>query len=290
MRTDDEVLGNNLLAHCRKSWQVACSVTEITCPASLLAAEIDAPQFEGHRVTNHRIKNWPRVYARVGGVLYLFNILAGLFGEVFVRNNLIVAGDATATAHRIMASNLLFRSGIAGDLLMHVSDVPMILIFYVLLKPVSKDLSLLAALFNLVQTAVLVANKLTLVAVVVFLGNTDYLKAFDPRQLHALANACLTLHEYGFSIGLVFFGFSCLVIGYLMFRSGYFPKTLGILQFIAGLSYLTNSFALLLVPALAAKMFPTALLPAFIGELSTCLWLIVKGVNLSKWDQQVRVE
>jgi len=75
-----------------------------------------------------------------------------------------------------------------------------------------------------------------------------------------------------------------------MFKSGYFPKTLGILQFIAGLCYLTNSFALLLAPALAAKMVPTALLPAFIGELSTCLWLIVKGVNLSKWGQEVSVE
>jgi hypothetical protein len=219
--------------------------------------------------------------------LYLFNILAGLFGEVFVRNNLVVAGDAAATAHKIMTSNLLFRSGIAGDLLMHVSDIPMILIFYVLLKPVSKDLSLLAALFNLVQTAVLVANKLTLVAVVVFLGNADYLKAFDARQLQALANACLILHEYGFSIGLVFFGFTCPIIGHLMFKSGYFPKTLGILQFVAGLCYLTHSFVLLLAPELAAKMFPIALLPAFIGELTTCLWLIVKGVNLSKWGQQV---
>jgi hypothetical protein len=237
-------------------------------------------------MTNQKINNWPQVYARIGGVLYLFNILAGLFGEVLVRNNLIVAGDAASTVHKIMASNLLFRSGIAGDLLMHVSDVPIILIFYVLLKPVSKDLSLLAALFNLVQTAVLVANKLTLVVVVVFLGNTDYLKAFDSRQIQALANACLTLHEYGFSIGLVFFGFACLVIGYLMFKSEYFPKTLGVLQFIAGLCYLTNSFALLLAPALAAKMFPTVLLPAFIGELSTCLWLIVKGVNFSKWHQQ----
>lgn len=240
-------------------------------------------------MTNQKSNNWPQVYARIAGVLYLFNILAGLFGEVFVRNNLIVAGDATATAHKIMASNLLFRSGIAGDLLMHVSDVPMILIFYVLLKPVSKDLSLLAALFNLVQTAVLVANKLTLVAVVVFLGNTDYLKAFDPGQLQALANVCLTLHEYGFSIGLVFFGSTCLVIGYLMFKSGYFPKTLGVLQFIAGLCYLANSLALILAPALAAKMFPAVLLPAVIGESSTCLWLIVKGVNLSKWNQQVRI-
>src|SRR5580704_13210683 len=243
----------------------------------MLAADIHAPQFEGHRMTNQKINNWPQVYARIGGVLYLFNILAGLFGEVFVRNNLIVAGDATATAHRIMASNLLFRSGIAGDLLMHVSDVPMILIFYVLLKPVSKDLSLLAALFNLVQTAVLVANKLTLVAVVVFLGNMDSLEAFDPGQLQALANACLALHEYGFSIGLVFFGFACLVVGYLMFKSGYFPKALGVLQFIAGLCYLANSFALILSPALAAKMSPAVLLPAFIGEFCTCLWLIAKG-------------
>jgi hypothetical protein len=75
-----------------------------------------------------------------------------------------------------------------------------------------------------------------------------------------------------------------------MFKSEYFPKTLGVLQLIAGLCYLTNSFALLLAPALAAKMFPTILLPAFIGELSTCLWLIVKGVNLSKWHQQVGME
>jgi hypothetical protein len=74
-------------------------------------------------MTNQKPNNWPQVYARICGVLYLFNILAGIFGEVFVRNNLIVAGDSTATAHKIMASNLRFRGGIAGDLLMHVSDI-----------------------------------------------------------------------------------------------------------------------------------------------------------------------
>lgn len=77
--------------------------------------------------------------------------------------------------------------------------------------------------------------------------------------------------------------------GYLMFRSGYFPKTLGVLQGIAGLCYLINSFALFLAPTLAAKMFPTILLPAFIGELSTCLWLLIKGVNLTKWNQQLHL-
>ena len=241
-------------------------------------------------MTNKKNGNWPLVYARIAGVLYLFNIFAGIFGEIIVRNHLIVAGDAAATAQNITASSFLFRSGIAGDLLMHVSDIPMILIFYVLLKPVSKDLSLLAALFNLVQTAVLVANKLTLVAVVVFLGNMDSLEAFDPGQLQALANACLALHEYGFSIGLVFFGFACLVVGYLMFKSGYFPKALGVLQFIAGLCYLANSFALIFSPALQAKMIPGVLLGAFVGELLTCLWLIVMGLNLSKWNQRVSIE
>jgi hypothetical protein len=241
-------------------------------------------------MTNQKNSNWPLIYARIAGVLYLFNILAGMFGELLVRNHLIVAADAAATAHNISASNFMFRSGIAGDLLMHVSDIPMILIFYVLLKPVSKDLALLAALFNLVQTSVLVANKLTLVAVVVVLGHAEYLKAFDPAQLQALSNVCLTLHEYGFSIGLVFFGFTCLVTGYLMFKSGYFPRTLGVLQFIAGLCYLANSFALILAPALQAKMFPAILLPAFLGELLTCLWLIVMGLNLSKWNERATIE
>ena len=91
----------------------------------------------------------PQVYARIGGVLYLIIIVAGIFGEMFVRDNLIVSGDATATANNIMASQLLWRIGIAGDLLMHVCDIPLMLIFYLLLRPVNKNLALLAVLFNL---------------------------------------------------------------------------------------------------------------------------------------------
>lgn len=130
--------------------------------------------------------NSPQVYARIGGALYLFIIIAGLYGEVFVRSRLIVAGNAAATTHKIMTSELLFRTGIAGDLLMHLCDVPLTLIFYVLLRPVSKNLSLLAALFSLLQTAILCSNKLNLVAVVLLLGDADYVKVFEPRQLHKL--------------------------------------------------------------------------------------------------------
>jgi hypothetical protein len=237
---------------------------------------------------NRTVKISPQVYARTAGVLYLINIACGIFGELFVRAHLVVAGDPAATAHNIMASEFLFRCGVVGDLIMHITDVPMAVIFYVLLRPVSRDLSLLAALFGMLQTAILCANKLTLVMVLLLLTGPNYLKVFDPNQLQALVSTSLVLHEYGFGIGLVFFGLSCLVTGYLLFRSEYFPKALGILQAMAGVSYLINSSALLLSPALASKLFPAIVLPAFIGELATCVWLLVKGLNVSKWDERVR--
>jgi len=240
-------------------------------------------------MTNQTVNSSPQLYARIAGVLYLVNIACGLFGEIFVRGHLVVAGDAAATAHRIVTSEFLFRCGIAGDLIMHISDVPMAVIFYVLLRPVSRDLSLLAALFGMLQTAILCANKLNLVAVLLLLGGSNYLRAFDSNQLQALASLSLALHEHGFGIGLIFFGVSCIVTGYLMFRSEYFPKALGVLQAIAGVSYLINSFAQILNPSLAGKMFPAIVLPAFIGELATCVWLIVKGVNVSKWNERVRM-
>ena len=221
----------------------------------------------------------PQRGARLAGVLYLAIILLGLFGELVVRGTLVVPGDAAATAAKIAASPLLWRAGIAGDLLMHVCDVPVILIFYWLLRPVSKNLALLATLFNLVQTAVLVLNKLTLLVPMLLLDDVETLKAFSAQQLDALSYVAIEAHGYGFAIGLVFFGFACLVRGHLIVRSGFFPRTLGWLLQIAGLSYLTNSFALLLAPSFAAAIFPGVLVPAFIGELSICLWLIVKGVD-----------
>lgn len=226
-------------------------------------------------------------YARIAGVLYLLNILAGAYGEIFVRARLIVPGDAAVTAHNIFGSPLLFRSSIAGDLFMHLLDVPSILIFYVLLRPVNRDLSLLAALFNLVQTAVLVANKINLVTVLLLLGHDTALQAFNPAQLQALAHLSLALHEYGFGIGLIFFGPTCIVTGYLMIRSGYFPATLGAFQITAGVCYFINSSAQILSPPLADKLFPYILIPAFLGEFGTCLWLIVKGVNVTIWNQRV---
>jgi hypothetical protein len=225
----------------------------------------------------------PQRYARVGGVLYLIIILAGMYGEIVARGSLVVSGDAAGTADNIIASRLLWRSGIAGDLLMHMCDVPLMLIFYVLLRPVSRSLALLALLFNLVQTCALVANKLNLLLPLFLLGDAQYLKAFTPQQLQALAYVSLRTHDYGFGVGLIFFGMTCLVLGTLIFRSGYLPKVLGILMLLAGVCYLANSFALILYPPLASRLFPFILLPPFIAELSLALWMLFKGVDVPTW-------
>jgi hypothetical protein len=226
----------------------------------------------------------PKIYARIGGVLYLIIIAAGIFGELFVRGNLIVSGDATATANNIMNSQLLWRTGIAGDLIMHVCDLPLMLIFFVLLRPVNKNLALLALLFTIIQTAVLVATKLNLFTPLILLGNVGNLKAIEATQLHSLIYLSIKSDANGFGIGLIFFGFACLMNGYLIFRSTYLPKTLGVLMQIAGLCYLINSFSMILFPAFSNMISPIILVPAFIGELSLCIWLLVKGVNVIKWE------
>lgn len=235
---------------------------------------------------NQTVETSPQVYARIGGVLYLIVIVIGFSSSFFVRDNMTVSGDATATANNIMASESIWRISIAADLILLACSVALTLILYILLRPVNKKLALLAVFFNLVEFPIEAASKLYLLAALLLSGNADYLKAFEPHQLHALAKISLRLHDYGFGIDLVFFGFACIIYGYLLFRSGYFPKILGVLMTIAGLSYLTNSFTLILAPAYAGTILPILVL-ALIGESSFCLWLLVKGVNLPKWKEQV---
>src|SRR5436305_9255375 len=122
----------------------------------------------------------PQAYARIGGALYLIIIVAGILGELFIRGRIIVTGDAAATAHNIMASQSLWRVGIAGDLVMHVCDVPLMLIFYVLLRPVNKNLALLVVLFNLIQTAVMVANEIVLLAPLFPSAGAEFPKSVQP--------------------------------------------------------------------------------------------------------------
>lgn len=230
----------------------------------------------------------PQAYARAGGALYLVIIVAGIVGELFVRGAMIVSGDPAATSSHIIASPTLWRAGIAGDVVMHLCDVGVMLALYVLLKPVSRQGAMLAVLFNLIQTAVAVANKLTLVVPLFLLGSGDYLRAFEPAQLQALAYLAIRLHDYGFGVALIFFGMECLTLGYLIVRSGYLPKALGAMMAVAGVCYAVNSFALVLVPTIASRLFPAILLPSFVAELSLAVWLVAKGVDLPVWQAKAR--
>jgi uncharacterized protein DUF4386 len=241
---------------------------------------------EGAEMTNRAVEISPQLYARTGGVLYLVIIVIGLFGEAFVRDKLIVSGDATATAKNIMASESLWRFHIAAELFLLICAVVLLLILFVLVRPVSRELALLAAFFNLVSIALEAAYALHLLAALFPLQNAAYLKTFAPEQLYVIASLSLKSHGYGFGISLIFFGCFCVVIGYLIFKSGYLPKTVGVLMQIAGLCYLTDSFALVLAPDLANRLFPGILLPAFVGEASLCLWLLVKGVNAERWKER----
>jgi Domain of unknown function (DUF4386) len=233
------------------------------------------------------VEEFPQRYARIGGGLYLAIIVLGAFAEGFVANRLLVSGDAATTAHNILTSPGLWRLSVAGDLIVVLCAVPLLWIEYLLLRPVSKQLVLLAVLFNLVSLAVEAISKLFLLVVMPTLGSADYLRAFEPQQLQALANLALRSHDIAFNIALIFFGFTCLVNGYLIFRSGYLPKLIGVLMQIAGLSYLIACFASLFAPVVADLITPAILLPPLVGETSFCLWLLVKGVNIAKWNERL---
>ena len=227
----------------------------------------------------------PKLQARIAGFLYLIVIATGIFAEAFVRGKLIAYGDAAATATHILTSEHLFRLGFAADLIAAASYIGVTLIFYVLFKPVSSSLSLLAAFFGLSGSIIMAANLLNQLAAVVILGGRS-LTSFGPDQLQTLALVFLKLHAHGYNISIVFFGFYCLLIGYLIVRSSFLPRILGILLAVAGLSSAANSFADFLSLELGATLADHILDPSLVGEGSLALWLCLIGVNESKWQKQ----
>lgn len=224
-----------------------------------------------------------KTLARIGGLCYLLIIVTGLYVEAAVMNKLVVGGDPAATAHNIMASPMFWRSGVLADLITHLCDLPLAMILFVLLRRVSERLALLALLTDLVQTAINGFNDMNLLAPLSLLRDAKYLKALDPAILQTQAYLAIVAHEQVFGVSLMFFACGCLVTGFLIFRSGFFPKMLGVGMQIAGVCYLLNSLALFLSPALQDVLFPAILVPAFFAELSLCLWLVVKGVDAEKW-------
>ncbi len=224
-------------------------------------------------------------YARIAGVLCLVSLVAGGFGEAYVPSKLIVADDAAATAKNIIAFDLLFRLGFAGYLVEAICDVSLALIFYALLRPVSKNLALLAAFFGLIGTATFAVAEVFYFASAHIVGGANYLKTFSPGQLNSLALLALKLYGYGGELLLAFYGIATILRGYLIFQSGYLPKFLGALLVLGGLAFVIRNFALVLAPGYASGRLLLLMIP---GGLSLIVWLLVKGVNVSKWEEKAK--
>jgi hypothetical protein len=234
-------------------------------------------------VTMERIaETSPHPKARISGVVYLLYFLTAAFSEFFLRG-FVVSGDAEATANTILAQQPLFRLGFATGLIATSCYIAVTALFYNLFKPVNRSVSLVAAFFSLVGCAILAFGSVFHLAPLVVLGGSQYLSVFKVEQLRALALMFLELHGQAVNICLVFFAFYDLLIGYLIFRSTFLPRVLGVLMAIAGLGWLT-----FLSPPLANFLSPYILLLGFLAELSLCLWLLVVGVNVQQWKEQAR--
>ena len=236
-------------------------------------------------MTRPILEESPLSKARAAGGLWWLCIVAGIV--CFVAGApLIVANDATATAANILAKESLFRLGFSADLISGVSYLGVTVFLYYVLKPVSRSLSLLAAFFGLGGIGIGGVGFLSHLAPLVLLHGDQYLTAFTTGELQAMALTALKLQVQVFSIGIVFFGIQCISIGYLVARSTFLPRTLGILLAIGGTSYVISSFAKFLTPSFGPHLMAFILPVALIGEGSLTAWLLVKGVNVQRWNEQ----
>ena len=223
--------------------------------------------------------------AKIAGALYLLIAVLAGFVHFYVPGKLIVSGDASTTASNIMASQGLFRMSMAGEFVILLSEIVLTVLLYVVLKPVNKTLSLVAAVSRLAMTTIHGVNLLNHFFVLLLLGGAGYLTVFEPNQLNALVTLFLDSYSYGYTIGIVFFTLHTFTLAYLIFKSGYFPKILGVLFMIAALGYLLDSFSHVLI--VNYKTGPVYIaLPIAIAEIAFPLWLLLKGVNAEQWKKR----
>jgi hypothetical protein len=220
----------------------------------------------------------PGKLARLAGILYLLVSVAAGFAQSF-RTSIIVPGDAAATVHNILASQSLFRLSFVSDLFAQVCQILLILALYALLKPVSKNYALLTLLFVVAYVPMVCINMLNQFAALMVLSGADYLKVFSADQVNALVMLFLDLHKYGYSIVGMFFGLWLLPLGYLVFKSGYFPKILGVLLMIGCFGYLIQFVEVFLFPGHDVITYP-GLAIATVAELAFAFWLLIKGAKI----------
>jgi Domain of unknown function (DUF4386) len=222
----------------------------------------------------------PLPNGRMIGVVYLLYFLTVMSANFCVKG-LIVSGDAAATANNILAHSTLFRMGFAVNLIATALYIAMTALFYHLFKPVNRSLSLIAAFIGLVGCAIQAVSYVCYLAPFVLLGGAPYLSVFKGEQLQALVLLLLKLRSQAEQIDLVFFGFFDFLIGCLILRSTFLPRILGVFMALAGVGWL-----IFLSPPLGNDLSRVILPLGFVAELLLLLWLLVKGVNVERWQEQ----
>ncbi|MGH6890202.1 MAG: DUF4386 domain-containing protein [Rhizomicrobium sp.] len=223
----------------------------------------------------------PRLEARIAGALYVLVIILGAYAELVGRQGLIVSGDPAATLRAIGAHQEVYRLGFVAEMFTNILAIPTTLILWRLLTPAGPLLALTALVFDLTQNAINAVNAWTQFAPLTLLPGTPDLSAVPAAELAALARLALRWHDLGFQIGLSFFGFALLIEGALVFRSQYFPRWLGALYMLAGGCYLVAACDYFL--ALHLPMIAYVLFVSFAGEAAMALWLLIVGVNETRW-------
>lgn len=235
--------------------------------------------------TDYQSASSANAYARAAGILFLLSIIGGGFGEAYAPGAIIVSGDATATASNVINHAMLFRMGYAAYLLEAACDITLAWIFYILLRPVNKNLALLTAFFGILSTATFAGTELFYFAPSFILDGSDYLKTFTPAQLNSLALLSFKFYAVGAAIFMAFYGIGWILRGYLIYKSGYFPRWLGVLLGIAGVGFVAHNLAVVLAPAYKTDLLT---LPMAVGALALTIWLFAKGVDATGWEARAK--
>jgi hypothetical protein len=216
-----------------------------------------------------------RTWARVAGFLYLLVVVTGIVGLKVIPDMFWVKGDATATADKIRASELLFRTGIAVELLGFTIFVVLVLALYQIFKSVDQRQATAMLILALISVPIAFVSAVNNIAADTLVNHPDFLSVFQARQLDAAAMMFLTVHDQVYTVDGIFFGLWLLPLGLLVLKSGFLPGILGALLIVSGVTDLADSVASLLGGALP----PIAALPAAVGEFSIMLWLLIMGVK-----------
>ena len=233
------------------------------------------------RVTKRTAEWSPRFKARMAGVFEFLEGTGSAGGQVVILGGLVVAGNAATTAANILAHEPLFWLGFASSLIAVAFHIAWAFLFYDLFKPVNRSVSLTAMFVILVGCAMQALTCLLYLAPLLVLQGGSALSAFTPHQLQDLSLVFLKLNAQAYDIYLVFFGLWCVLIGYLIFRSTFLPRILGVLLAIDGLAWM-----LYLLPPLARQLFPFIAVTSGLAEIPLLLWLLVVGVNAERWKEQ----